>query len=208
MINQVNQNWNNNAWLNQSRDTLSYDANNNMISYLIQTWNTNAWHNSGLNTYTFDANNNKISFLSQQWNGNSWVRYSQNLWDYDLNNFLTGNSFKNFYTDVLIAPGDSTHYYFHTVVGINNLAAKDDDIMVYPNPATSEFVVQSGKFKVERIEIYNVVGERVFQRALTPGPSPSGEGSVSVDVSSLGEGIYFVKVFDGERSVVKRFVKM
>jgi hypothetical protein len=62
---------------------------------------------------------------------------------------------------------------------------------IYPNPAHNSFTITS-PFQNARVEIYNVLGEKVYSKGLTPGPSPKGEGStVSLDVRP---GIYFVEV--------------
>ncbi|HLG34353.1 MAG TPA: T9SS type A sorting domain-containing protein [Bacteroidia bacterium] len=89
-------------------------------------------------------------------------------------------------------------------VGVEELDSFSS-LNLFPNPATSEITVQSGKFKVERIEMYSVVGERIER--LTPTLS-KGEG-VRVDVSALPSGIYFVTVTDdaGNRAV-RKVVKM
>jgi len=54
-----------------------------------------------------------------------------------------------------------------------------------------------------------VVGERVKEIYLTSNPSPSGEGSASIDVSELIPGIYFVTVTDDAgNKAVRKVVKM
>ena len=49
------------------------------------------------------------------------------------------------------------------------------------------------------------MGERI--KVLTPNPSPSGEGSASIDVSMLAPGIYFVKVRGEKTEAMLKFVK-
>ncbi|HLG36320.1 MAG TPA: T9SS type A sorting domain-containing protein [Bacteroidia bacterium] len=90
--------------------------------------------------------------------------------------------------------------------GINEIYNNGNNISLFPNPATTEIKIENVKSKIESVEVYDVMGKEI--KYLIPNPSPSGEGSASIDVSELAAGIYFVKVFDGERSVVKRFVKM
>ncbi|HLG35523.1 MAG TPA: SBBP repeat-containing protein [Bacteroidia bacterium] len=94
-----------------------------------------------------------------------------------------------------------------------NESAGEDDLIIFPNPARSEFKVQSSKFKVAVVEVYDVLGERVIYLTLNPRlaspssgvTSPAGEG-IRVDVSSLSEGIYFVRVTSEKESVSKKII--
>jgi hypothetical protein len=79
-------------------------------------------------------------------------------------------------------------------------------IFLSPNPATDELVVQSGELKVERVEIYDVVGKR-FALPLNPRQLTGTSASVTVDVSSLASGIYFVKVLSQKGTAAAKFVK-
>ncbi|MBK5285470.1 MAG: T9SS type A sorting domain-containing protein, partial [Bacteroidia bacterium] len=104
-------------------------------------------------------------------------------------------------TDVNNCTASSSDYPFV----ITGMSAPDgaDEVLIYPNPATNKIIVQSLKFKIEGVEVYDVVGR------LTLNPSPEGEGfRVEVDVSLLNEGIYFVKVKGEMGIVVLKFVKL
>ena len=63
-------------------------------------------------------------------------------------------------------------------------------ITVFPNPATTEIKVQSSKFKVQSVEVLDVVG----MKHLTPNRSPSGEGSALINISGLNSGMYFLRI--------------
>jgi len=89
-------------------------------------------------------------------------------------------------------------------VGIeeNNFSAA---VSISPNPTTTQLTIQNGEFRIESVEVYSVMGEKII--SLTPNPSPHGEGSVSINVSSLAPGIYFVKVRGEKEERVAKFVK-
>jgi hypothetical protein len=99
------------------------------------------------------------------------------------------------------------------VVGVHELNEDENNIFLFPNPATSEITVQSGKhalsevegFKVQSVEVFDMVGQRMIED-LTLNPSPNGE-ELRVDVSSLASGIYFVKVRGEKQERVAKFVK-
>ncbi len=88
-------------------------------------------------------------------------------------------------------------------VGINE-TANNSSLVLFPNPATETVFlhVQANGNYDEQIEIYNVMGELVFSN---PHRFTIGENEISLDVSGLAMGIYFVKIRDG--NVAGRFVK-
>ena len=79
-------------------------------------------------------------------------------------------------------------------------------IEIYPNPATTQLTSQSRTYgntsTIETIHIYNVLGEMVQSSDIGHQTS-----DVTLDVSGLNNGIYFIEV-KGEKGVVrKKFVK-
>ncbi|HLG36425.1 MAG TPA: T9SS type A sorting domain-containing protein [Bacteroidia bacterium] len=91
-----------------------------------------------------------------------------------------------------------------TPIGINEIPS-GEFFSLFPNPATNEIRIESGKFKVERIEMCNMMGEKVKDLPLN---SLKGT-SASIDVSKLIPGIYFVTVTDeAGNKAVRKVVKM
>ena len=74
----------------------------------------------------------------------------------------------------------------------NNLSA---EINIYPNPATNQFEIRNSKFEISCVDIYDMLGSRVLQF-----PISSFQFPISVSVSSLTPGIYFVRVSDADNS--------
>ena len=143
-------------------------------------------------------------------------------------NLTNAGPYSGVFTDTLTISNiilSMNNYYYRCIVRHTNVCNDDTSfsatltintgineyniifINIFPNPSTDKLSVTGFSGKGE-INIYNVVGEEVLTRALTPNPSPSGEGSASIEVSELPAGIYFVKVFAGEKMVVRKVVKM
>jgi len=78
---------NNNTWVNNRQDIMTYDENDNLLTQLSQSWNPNnhTWGNSTLNTYTYDSNNNLLKRFIQTPYNNVWENFSQYTYTYDLN---------------------------------------------------------------------------------------------------------------------------
>jgi hypothetical protein len=82
------------------------------------------------------------------------------------------------------------------VVGVEEINT-NEGLNIYPNPAHSSFSITS-PFQNARVEIYNVVGEKVFQTTLN-----SKKQTLN---ASLSTGLYFVKVQNGEKVNVEKLV--
>ena len=89
------------------------------------------------------------------------------------------------------------------VVGINDINP-ENFVSLFPNPVTNELVVNSSEFGDKKeIEIYNLLGEKVYSRQ----PQTSNFKPQTVDVSQLPSGIYFVKLKGEKEERVAKFVK-
>ena len=87
---------------------------------------------------------------------------------------------------------------YEDTTGINdNLMT---DFNVYPNPVNDILYIETST-QIQSIEVYDVYGRHQVTE------TPSHQGDLSVDVSDLNNGIYFVKIKSEEGHIVKRFVK-
>ncbi|MCL2041810.1 MAG: T9SS type A sorting domain-containing protein [Bacteroidales bacterium] len=95
------------------------------------------------------------------------------------------------------------------VTAVDEMTAGNDHIMVYPNPTGGEVRVESGELRVERVEIFDLMGRKVL--------SQKAEGSIStllnaqkqqaLDISYLPSGIYFVRIIAETGNVTKKVIK-
>jgi len=82
--------------------------------------------------------------------------------------------------------------------GINDIG--DAVISVYPNPAKDVLFVNLDATKhITSLEVYNVVGQKVKTVNLEDGLK-----SVSVPVSDMKKGVYFLRVVSGTKEIVTR----
>ena len=73
---------------------------------------------------------------------------------------------------------------------------------IYPNPVNDKLYIETQtQIQTLTVEIYDVYGRRQVTE------TPSHQGDLSVDVSCLNSGVYFVKVVTSEGETVKRFIK-
>ncbi|MCJ8292421.1 MAG: T9SS type A sorting domain-containing protein [Crocinitomicaceae bacterium] len=82
----------------------------------------------------------------------------------------------------------------HPLASVNTQESKS--ILIYPNP-TNDLLFVKGLDKSEKVRVLNSLGQTVF----------TGKMNNSIDVSSLKTGVYFLKLFDGDKQRVLRFIK-
>jgi hypothetical protein len=68
-----------------------------------------------------------------------------------------------------------------------------------PNPATNEIKIENAKSKIESVEVFDVMGQ-----LQTSNFKPQ---TISVEVSSLAQGIYFVRVRTEKGSITRKLIK-
>ena len=120
-------------------------------------------------------------------------------------------------TDFVDYEANAEHNYRYTVTGCNgfvesshsnevfvdwttglNEVANEKETLLYPNPTSGMVFVES--YGLQNVEVFNLVGQMVIQQTAT-------DGQATVDMTSLPEGTYFVKLI-GERNEVKKVVKI
>jgi hypothetical protein len=89
---------------------------------------------------------------------------------------------------------------------IEDMADGQPGLIIFPNPFHGKF--QLGNIKgvsIEKIEIYNILGEKVFDSR--PLPGIYGGKPWEIDLSGEPSGVYFVKVSSKTGSEMIRAVK-
>jgi hypothetical protein len=74
------------------------------------------------------------------------------------------------------------------------------NINIYPNPVNGRLYIET-LTQTQTIEIYDIYGRRQVAETM------SHQGNLTIDVSDLNNGIYFVKISTEEGDIVKRIVK-
>jgi hypothetical protein len=77
-----------------------------------------------------------------------------------------------------------------------------NQIMVYPNPASEEIQVIGNQCSVNSIEIFNLLGEKIYCTPITDKRSP-----ITINIAAFAKGLYFLKVENENGYAVKKFEK-
>jgi hypothetical protein len=97
---------------------------------------------------------------------------------------------------------DTSDCYHIGNVGFEQLVASSGQLVVFPNPASQSLVIRH-QVLVNTVEVTDVLGRIVFQQIKN-----SLTQQIQIDVSTLSNGIYFIKATDTNGNVMNaKFVK-
>ncbi|MEJ7644963.1 MAG: chitobiase/beta-hexosaminidase C-terminal domain-containing protein [Chryseolinea sp.] len=73
--------------------------------------------------------------------------------------------------------------------------------LIYPNPGTGKFSLKSDQ-KIQSIEVYGLVDGKTLTIK-----SDNAEGISELNISNFADGVYLLKLYDGERYFFRRIIK-
>lgn len=182
-------------WVVKSFDQNYYDINNNITA---QTWHMYIdsmidWCGDST-AYQYDSFNKQIYYWSQTCGGGGGEGYSL----YDSLEILSHSHFCKWGHASGVECRDCDYTYLTAPFYSGILEIGRTDFQLYPNPAQNHFTIKlSNDLKSAQLEIFNVLGEQMFSQPVI------NEQTIGF---SLQNGIYFVRVSNGEKSVVRKVV--
>jgi hypothetical protein len=156
---------------------------------------TTIWKKWGEDLQT--VSNGAIPFVP---NSTSW----QNIKLY-LNPFINGQSFQVYF--VAKSNKQNNLYVDNINIYTVNLPAKlrSQGYLIYPNPFTSNLLIQHYQppVNLKNISIYNSVGQLVLQKEY----SGNANSQIPLNLGYLSRGIYLVKLYYTDKTIVQRILK-
>jgi hypothetical protein len=86
--------------------------------------------------------------------------------------------------------------------GVNQLMNTENTIDIFPNPSNGIFTIrtQTANNEEQYVEVYNMLGAKIhssFKSKLS---------AYTIDLSNQSKGVYFVKVYQGEKCTTRKIV--
>lgn len=82
-------------------------------------------------------------------------------------------------------------------LGIQRMPTDISKLAIYPNPSKGQFTIQSSVSSGQvLIEIYNVLGEKLYSQINIQNPT------VNIDLSSQSNGVYFYRIITQDGSLL------
>jgi hypothetical protein len=89
-----------------------------------------------------------------------------------------------------------------TITGITPMTVDNENIInIFPNPSNGRFQIKSPGTDIQKVEIYDALGKKIYVNSKL-----DGQKSSEIDISQYKKGIYFVKIFDGLKIYTKNIV--
>jgi hypothetical protein len=114
------------------------------------------------------------------------------------------------YTIIAVCPDDTESEPSNEVcVGTVGIDELKNDIKIYPNPTTGELIVMSSEYRVESIEIFDVMGRcvgNVEPRLIASLRSEIGQSEIVLDISHLHAGMYFIRIQTENEKITKKII--
>ena len=128
-----------------------------------------------------------------------------------ISNFSSAYQVNNLRIKFLFTSGGGNDLYIDDINLTGPVGLQDNetiyDFFVFPNPANSianvQFLLPKSQQQLN-IQLHNIIGEQV--KNIFIGNLSSGQHNLSIDVSDLAPGVYFVTISNPTRKVVQRFV--
>jgi hypothetical protein len=130
--------------------------------------------------------------------------------------YLKNETMQQFTADIT-APLNSSSFYLEVRTYANSVAWFDDfiyeenvttaaqeeklpEVEIYPDPV-NDYLIISNIYNLKHIDIHNLAGTILWSSGL------SGDGIVTIPVSSLISGIYVIRILTFDKLIVKKFIK-
>jgi len=124
-------------------------------------------------------------------------------------NYLDNSAFREYSATQTIPNYSSTttdHIPTSVIFRVSDGLEIDDysssnSFQCYPNPTTGVFTIQSSKFKVQSVEIYDVIGKKISSHHLIT------SSSNQLDISHFISGVYILKITTEKGIVTQKIIK-
>lgn len=186
--NGVNYIWRSSVWVKNDSEVLTYNTANKLTRELYYNWNTTKWDTSAEHLFTYDTNNNKTSEIDREWSSIGWVTEVSDFFTYDIYNIEQSDAYREYDTTGKVTSGDSDYYYFNDVLGINNLAEQNENVLVYPNPSNGSFILSLSTVNEKcNVELFNMLGENIYQAKIN-------SNNTEINLGRQPQGVYLYRV--------------
>jgi len=195
-----------NQWEKWQVDEYFYDNYETEEAWVRTTWNDvlSDWIFDYKSEKEYNSNNQLVLETNYDWEneGTEWIPINKIGRDYD----STGNKESEIYykwnTDTHNLQLSSTSKYFYSefIISTNNEITESEKFKIYPNPANKTFTIESSNHRVATCHLYNSTGEIIKTLPLENGIN-------TYNISELKSGIYFIRIPQNDKIVVKKLVK-
>lgn len=168
---------------------------------ILQYWDSEKkeWINNVRDIFEYDATIHKTKVFVYEWKNDQWVEHSKQILSYDDEGKLQRAEYYNSFEDSSLDAYNEYTYSEGLLSGETGLTDIDArTISVYPNPATTYINLQiTTAYLNKTAGLYDTAG-RLIKNILCENEM------TTIDISELPAGIYFIKIENQTRKVIKQ----
>ena len=91
----------------------------------------------------------------------------------------------------------SSTFNVGNITGIATIQISNNEVKVYPNPATEYCTIEANGYKMDKVELYNLLGQKLFEGEVN-------DSITKINTSNLVNGTYFVKAYINNTTITKK----
>ncbi|AIZ63228.1 hypothetical protein PK28_05165 [Hymenobacter sp. DG25B] len=180
----VNQIWQNNAWVNTTREINIEWADFNAqqyTSYVMQTWVNNAWQNTSRYSFTYPGNGSSVAVM-ENWSGTAWVNATRSSQLYDAQRSLTNDREETWQGAAWVITSETKYLIKY---GDNNRVLRTVEQELTPGTTTFVNVSRTNNSNFQAFSVTaNRLALRANQGSLYPNPAAD---AATLELSGLRE---------------------
>jgi len=198
--------WSGSDWVPSLQSTTTYDGTGGSVE-TQKSYTGGVWVN--YMRYTIVMSQGLVqSTKTEQWQGGLWVQTEGNNFNYtfdgiDMTQMIVQTYDQELATYVNDSRIDFSDFLHITGIEDHSLAG---GMTIYPNPATDVLNIAFDNANPSSVDIVilNIEGQKVYEQKAGGAIEPR---TLTIDVSTLPEGVYFLRVTGDNTSYVSRFIK-
>ncbi len=150
-----------------------------------------------INHPLLNGNPNAVFVFSHNWGVSGQT--SNVVLNKTLGAWYTGSNWAIYTEDITAMPENATFDLLIYDPSLSTSEFTGSEIAVYPNPVKDVLTIESN-YDLEHIKVFNTLGQLVLE-------SPLKGLKSSIDLSTLSQGMYMVKIDDGKLTQTKKIIK-
>ncbi|MBP6456354.1 MAG: T9SS type A sorting domain-containing protein, partial [Chitinophagaceae bacterium] len=195
-----------NSWTNSKGSNYTYNENNKLLTTTSKVWDETfpggKWLIYEKSTNTYDENGFLINNFTKTWDKSTatWINYSRIYYKNYINGLV--HKFKQQYWDNIKNCWNNTQQGTFTYTNTTEIIKESNDfsINLYPNPCKEYINLDISNELNSNVEIIDLQGKVVFNKSIN-------ENYLSIDLRNFPVNIYFLKIQQGDKSIIKKFIK-
>jgi hypothetical protein len=194
---EVRQMWDGIAWVNSQRATTTYNGSGKLLTEIIENYTAGNFINYSKEINTYDGSGYITLSVSQLWNTGSatFVDDSRSSYLINPNGTVSQATTEDWNGSAWVYTQRMTFTY-NGPTSISE-AIKDADFIIYPNPAYNSITIKANNSPSgSTYSITDQTGKLMLKGKLT-------DGTTSVDITRLTNGIYFLNIGDRSQRTFK-----